>query len=166
VVSIGTVRSGTASNVIPDAAILTGTIRAFEPETRALLHAEIRRTAEGVAAAHGLDARIEMETGPPPIVNPTEPVEWARAAVRKLLGEVGLVSMGSPNMGGEDFAYYLERLPGAFLRIGAREPDGDVIPAHTPRFYAADPSIFVGAAVLAETARIAARALDPDRREG
>jgi hippurate hydrolase len=56
-------------------------------------------------------------------------------------------------MGGEDFGFYLERMPGCFLRIGAREPGGAWLPAHSPRFQAAEASIFVGAAVLAETAR-------------
>jgi metal-dependent amidase/aminoacylase/carboxypeptidase family protein len=67
--------------------------------------------------------------------------------------------MAGVNMGGEDFAFYLERLPGCFLRIGAREPDGPWLPAHSPTFYAADESVFVGAAVLAETARQASSAL-------
>jgi metal-dependent amidase/aminoacylase/carboxypeptidase family protein len=53
----------------------------------------------------------------------------------------------------------MERVPGCFLRIGAREPGGETIPAHAPRFYAAEESIFVGAAVLAETARVACREL-------
>jgi hippurate hydrolase len=62
-------------------------------------------------------------------------------------------------MAGEDFAFYMERIPGCFLRIGAREPGGIVIPAHTPQFQAAEASLFVGAAVLAETARVASAAL-------
>jgi metal-dependent amidase/aminoacylase/carboxypeptidase family protein len=62
-------------------------------------------------------------------------------------------------MAGEDFAYYMERIPGAFLRIGAREPGGVVTAAHTPRFFAANGSLFVGAALLAETARVASAAL-------
>jgi metal-dependent amidase/aminoacylase/carboxypeptidase family protein len=62
-------------------------------------------------------------------------------------------------MGGEDFAYYLERHAGCFLRIGAREEGGQFIAAHTSRFHAADASIFAGAAVLAETARVASAAL-------
>ena len=66
-------------------------------------------------------------------------------------------------MGGEDFAYYMERIPGAFLRIGAREPGGEPTPAHTPRFFAADGCLFVGAAVLAETARVASAALSHGR---
>jgi hippurate hydrolase len=76
-----------------------------------------------------------------------------------VLGERALVPLGTLNMAAEDFAHYLERIPGCFLRIGAREPGGAVIPAHSPAFYPAEDSIFVGAAVLAETARVASRAL-------
>ncbi len=159
VVSIGTLNAGTAPNIIPDTASLTGTLRALDPETRRLLHAELRRIAESTARAHGLEARVSLVLGPPPIVNPAEPVEWARQAVRSVLGEEALVPLGYLNMGGEDFAYYLDRLSGCFLRIGAREEGGAFIPAHTPRFLAADESIFVGAAVLAETARVAAVAM-------
>jgi hippurate hydrolase len=68
-----------------------------------------------------------------------------------------LVPLGFLNLAGEDFAYYLERMPGCFLRIGAREPGGALIPAHSPRFYPAEDSIFIGAAVLAECARVAAQ---------
>jgi hippurate hydrolase len=62
-------------------------------------------------------------------------------------------------MAAEDFAHYMERIPGCFLRIGAREPGGPTIAAHSPQFYAAEESIFVGAAVLAECARTASAAL-------
>ena len=91
--------------------------------------------------------------------NRPEPVAWARRAVEAALGADALTPLGAPNLGGEDFAWYLERMAGCFLRIGAREPGGEPIPAHTPRFWAADESIFVGAAVLAETARIASEAV-------
>jgi len=67
------------------------------------------------------------------------------------------VPFGTTNMGGEDFAFYLERIPGCFLRIGAREEDGERIPAHSPRFQSAEESLFIGAAVLAECARVASR---------
>jgi hippurate hydrolase len=62
-------------------------------------------------------------------------------------------------MGGEDFAFYLERIPGCFLRIGARENGGERIAAHSPRFYADEWSIVVGGAVLAECARVAGERL-------
>jgi hippurate hydrolase len=159
VVSIGVVRAGTAPNVIPDTATLEGTLRSLDPETRKLLHEELELVVERTAQAHGLESRLELKLGPPPIVNQTRLVEWARQAVRSVIGDEALVPLGSPNMGGEDFAYYLERFAGCFFRVGAREDGGEFIPAHSPRFYAADESIFAGAAVLAETARIAANSL-------
>ena len=159
VVTVGTINAGSAPNVIPDRAVLTGTLRATDPETRRLLHDEVRRMAEGVAAAHRLKAQVKVELGPPPIVNPAGPAGWARSAAVSLLGPAGVVPLGFVNLAGEDFAYYMERIPGCFLRVGARETGGTPIPAHTPRFYAADEAIFVGAAVLAETARVTSAAL-------
>jgi amidohydrolase len=159
VVTIGTVNAGSAPNVIPDRAVLTGTLRATDPDTRRLLHDEVKRIAESVAAAHRLTAKVAVELGPPPIVNPVEAASWARSAAISLLGAEAVVPLGFLNLAGEDFAHYMEQMPGCFLRVGAREPGTNAIPAHTPRFYAADDSIFVGAAVLAETARVASSAL-------
>ena len=159
VVSIGSVHAGSASNVIPDRAVLTGTLRATDPETRRLLVEEVRHIAEATAALHRLSAAVSIELGPPPLVNPPEAAGWARRAAVTVLGDAAVVPLGFVNMGGEDFASYLERIPGCFLRIGAREPGGEPIAAHSPRFYAAEESIFVGAAVLAETARVASDAL-------
>ena len=159
VVTVGTINAGSAPNVIPDRAVLSGTIRATDPDTRRLLHEEVRRMAEGVAATHALEAQVRIELGPPPIVNPPGPAAWARTAAESIVGPQGVVPLGFVNLAGEDFAYYMERIPGCFLRIGAREAGGAAIPAHTPRFHAADDAIFVGAAVLAETARVASEAL-------
>jgi amidohydrolase len=159
VVTVGSIHAGSAPNVIPDRATLTGTIRAVDPAVRRLLHEEVRRISEGVAATHRLQAQVSLELGTPPLVNSPDATGWARRAVAAVLGEDALVPLGFLNLAGEDFAHYLERIPGCFLRVGAREPGGDVVPAHAPRFYAAEESLFVGAAVLAETARVASRAL-------
>jgi amidohydrolase len=159
VVTVATVHAGSALNVIPESATLGGTLRAVDPETRALLGAEVRRLAEGIAAAHGLTASVTLTLGPPPIVNPEQPAAWAREAVESVLGASALVPLGITNMAGEDFAYYMERIPGCFMRVGARLAGEPVIPAHTPQFHAAEESLFVGAAVLAETARVASAAL-------
>ena len=155
VVTVATVHAGTALNVIPGHASLGGTLRAVDPDTRALLAAEVRRLAEGIASAHGLTASVTLTLGPPPIVNPERPAAWARQAVELLLGPDAVVPLGITNMAGEDFAYYMERIPGCFMRIGARLPDEPMIPAHTPQFHASEGSLFVGAAVLAEVARVA-----------
>lgn len=159
VVTVGTVHAGTAPNIIPERATLTGTIRATDPAGRSLLVNEVRRIAESLAPTYGLHARVVVREGTPPIVNPAEPAAWARQAVTTLLGDGAAVPLGTTNMGGEDFAFYLEQIPGCFLRIGAREAGGERIAAHSPRFYAAEESIFIGAAVLAEAARVAAAAL-------
>ena len=159
VVTIGAVHAGTASNVIPDRATLKGTVRAVDAASRTLMLDEVRRLAESVAAAYRLTARVSLDLGTPPIVNPPNATAWARRAAVSIVGEENVVPLGFLNLAGEDFAHYMERIPGCFLRIGAREPGGVAIPAHAPKFYAAEESIFVGAAVLAEAARVASEAL-------
>ena len=153
IVTIGSIHGGTAPNVIPERVTLTGTLRAMRPEVRALLHREVTAVAMSVASAHGASANVSIERGPPPIVNPERESRWARAAAERVVGADNVVPFGVTNMGGEDFACYLERMGGCFLRIGAREAGGEPAPAHSPGFIAAEESIFVGAAVLAECAR-------------
>ena len=159
VVTVGSIHSGTAPNIIPERAALTGTLRATTPETRAAIGNEVRRIAESVAESYRLTARVTVNLGTPPIVNPVAGAGWARQAASAVLGEAAVVPFGLTNMGGEDFAFYLERIPGCFMRIGAREEGGERTAAHSPRFTAAEESIFVGAAVLAESARVASAAL-------
>ncbi len=159
VVTIGSIHAGSAGNVIPERATLTGTIRATVASARALLVDGLHQIVAQVAAGYGVSADVTFSDGTPPVVNDARAAGWARDAATRLLGAEHVVPFGTTNMGGEDFAFYLERMPGCFLRIGAREPGGDRIAAHSPRFYAAEESILVGAAVLAETARVASTAL-------
>lgn len=159
VVTIGSISGGSVPNVIPELVTLAGTVRAIDPEVRRTMLDAVRQVTESIGAAHGVEARAGFEPGTPPIVNPAEPVGWARAAVRRVLGDTALVPLGTLNMAGEDFAHYMERIPGCFLRIGAREAGGRVIAAHSPEFHAAEESIFVGAAVLAAIAREASERL-------
>lgn len=155
VVTVGQIAAGSAPNVIPDRATLAGTIRAVDAPSRKLMHDELQRIAKSIGEAHGVEARVSLPEGTPPLVNPPGPVAHARAAVTNVLGEKALVPLGFLNLAGEDFAFYMERIPGCFLRIGAREPGGKPIPAHSPKFYAAEESVFIGSAVLAECARVA-----------
>lgn len=159
VVTVGTVRAGSAPNIIPETAMLMGTIRSFDPQTREFLHSEVQNIAKSIAESFRLRCNIKSEYGTPPLNNHAEPIKWARKAVSSLLGKESLVPFGILNMGGEDFSCYMEKIPGCFIRIGAREPGSEIIPAHSSKFYAAEESIFVGAAVLAETARVASAAL-------
>lgn len=159
VCTVGSVHAGVASNVIPESATLTGTLRAMDPATRNTLTDEVQRLSRAVAEAYGVRAEVTVERGTPPIVNPVREAAWARQAATSVLGEGAVVPFGITNMGGEDFAFYMERIPGCFLRFGAREPGGPSTAAHSPRFHAADGAILVGGAVLAECARVASEAL-------
>lgn len=159
VVTIGTLNAGTASNVIPDRAVLSGTVRAVEPVSRTMMLDEVRSIATAVALGYGVTARVSVEMGPPPIVNPPRATAWARQAAVAVVGRENVVPLGFLNLAGEDFAEYMAHIPGCFLRIGARELGGPVIPAHAPTFYPAEDSLFVGASVLAECARVASAAL-------
>lgn len=158
VVSVGSIHGGVASNVIPEKVSLTGTLRAMDPATRQRLLDEVARIATAVGEAHGVRVQALVERGTPPIVNPAREASLARTAAERTLGAGAVVPFGITNMGGEDFAFYMERIPGAFLRIGAREPGGERTAAHSPRFHAAEGCIFVGGAVLADCARLASAA--------
>jgi len=163
VCTVGSVHAGIASNVIPETATLTGTLRAMDTPTRERLVAEVTRIATAVALAHGVTATVNVSHGTPPIVNPTRAAAWARQAAMSVLGEDAVVPFGITNMGGEDFAFYLERMPGCFLRFGARTAAEEPIAAHSPRFDVAEGAIFVGAAVLAACARVAALELATEK---
>ena len=155
VVTVGAVHAGRTSNVIPETAELAGTIRATTAASRALLIGELERMTHAVAATHGLTAEVQIVDGTPPVVNSADGAAWAAQAVCDVLGADALVPLGTTNMGGEDFAFYLEKIPGCFLRVGAREPGGEHRAAHTPRFYPAEEALFIGASVLAQCARAA-----------
>jgi amidohydrolase len=163
VVTVGSINAGTASNIIPDRARLTGTIRATTVAARTLLTRELVRMVNDVAKAYGTTATTSLSGGTPPIVNPDRMASIAASAVTRVLGDAALVPLGTTNMGGEDFAVYMESIPGCFMRIGAREPGGRVIAAHSPGYYAAEGALFIGAAVLAECARAASAMLSDER---
>ena len=114
---------------------------------------------ESIASGLGTEARVTIERGPPPVVNPVQQAAWAREAASAVVGATNVVPLGFLNLAAEDFSNYMERIPGCFLRIGAREPGGPVIPAHSPTFVPSEESLFVGAAVLAECARVASRSI-------
>ncbi|MFH0991309.1 MAG: amidohydrolase [bacterium] len=159
VVTIGTLHAGTAPNIIPNRATLSGTLRATDERTRQQIIEELQRIAIPLAKSYNLEAYIRMEEGTPPVINNAKQAEWAREAVTALLGDEGVTRLESPNLASEDFSYFLESIPGCFLRFGARAAGEFFIPVHSPKFYAAEETLFVGAAVLAETARRASAAL-------
>ena len=161
VVTVGVVQAGIASNVIPERARCAGTIRATTPEARTLLCDGVRALAEGVAATHGLRAEVTLSEGTPPLVNTPQAAAWAQLATMTVLGADALKRLATANMGGEDFAFYAERMEGCFMRVGTWSEGRDRSGVHTPRFDPDEDALFVAAAVLAECARVASAAVRP-----
>lgn len=159
VVSVGVLDAGNAPNVIPESARCAGTIRATVPATRALLVEELERLAHAVAATHRLTATVNVKEGTPPLVNPPTGASWAQDAARATLGDHALRSLATANMGGEDFAFYLERMDGCFMRLGTWREGRSRAGVHTPRFDPDEDALLVASALLAECARRASAGL-------
>jgi hippurate hydrolase len=125
VVTIGKITAGTTDNIIPEAAHLLGTIRTLSPKTRADMAANLERLATGIASAHGATAQVHIEQGFPVTLCDARAVAFGQATIESLYGEAGWRSMASPVMGGEDFAYVLEKVPGAMFFLGASADGSD-----------------------------------------
>ena len=125
VVTIARIAAGTTHNVIPDSAEMLGTLRALSSQTRQAARALVIRVAEGVAAAHGASAAVEVEAGYPMTVNDPAAAELVRATAADLLGEDRVTVLSEPIMGSEDFSYVLQRVPGAMGFLGACPPGLD-----------------------------------------
>jgi len=131
VVSFGTVNGGSVYNIIPGQVNLTGTVRTFDPCLQALIVRRMKEITNGTAASFGAEAELEYEVGYPPLVNNPAFVEFVLETAKMTLGRERIKPFG-PMMGGEDFAYYLQKIPGAFFFFGAG--DGMKYPHHHPGF--------------------------------
>ena len=157
VISIGILQSGSAANQIPGSAEMRGTMRTLKLSVRDLMETEIARICDGLGRAFGARIEPEFMRGNPVTTN--TPAERDMAADAVSTAGIPLRRDMAPAMTGEDFAWYLSRMEGCFLRIGAREAGGVHQDAHTPTFVADEEALFVGAAVLAVCARTASEAL-------
>ncbi|HZD68568.1 MAG TPA: M20 family metallopeptidase [Actinomycetes bacterium] len=155
VLTVAYIRAGTTHNVIPDTAEMLGTLRTLSKQTRELVRDQIVRVAEGVAAAHGGSAQVEIEAGYPMTVNDPVAAEQARAVAAELIGEDAVNVLAEPLMGAEDFSYVLQRVPGAMAFLGACPPDLDpeTAPAnHSSRVVFDEDALPVGVATYAALA--------------
>lgn len=131
VLSVGSFVAENAFNIIADQAVLAGTVRTFTPEIRDLMEREIRRVVEGTAIANDCQITVDYVRGYPAVVNHAKETEFLKRTAEQIPGLAGVKEM-APQMGGEDFAYYLEKVPGTFFFTGARPKDA--YPHHHPRF--------------------------------
>jgi amidohydrolase len=155
VITVGTFHAGTVDNVIPAEARFSATLRSFSPATREKVRAGVIDVVQGVAAAHGLTADADYVPGYPVTVNNDGEAEFAAATVGEVFGAERFTWMAQPDPGAEDMSYVLERVPGAYLQIGACPPDLDPMTAplnHAPEARYDDALVPDGAMLLAELA--------------
>lgn len=155
VVTIGRIEAGSAANVIAENAILEGSIRTTLPEVREHIHRGLERMARAMAELHNAEIEVTINPGYPPVVNTPRETRIAHEAARAVVGERGIMAMDHPSMGSEDFSYYLQEIPGCYVRFGARITEQQYIPLHSPAFDVNEAVMPIGARYFAEAVRLA-----------
>lgn len=154
VVTVGKITAGSAANVIAEKAELLGSIRTSRSNVRDHIHKGIRRMASAAAELHNATIDVEIDAGYPPVINEPVATRIARQAAIDVVGSKRVVRSEFPSMGSEDFAYYLERVPGCFVRFGARQADWEPIPLHSPAFDIDERVLAIGAQFFDRVARL------------
>ncbi|SDZ11767.1 M20 aminoacylase family protein [Pseudomonas sp. NFIX28] len=144
VITVGAIMAGEAPNVIPDTAQMRLSIRALCPNIRELLRQRIVALAEAQAAGFGARAEVDYEYGYPMLVNDVAATRLAEAVARDWLGEEGLATNMQPLTGSEDFAFWLEQVPGCYLIIGNGDGEGGCM-VHNPGYDFNDQALPIGA---------------------
>ena len=155
VITIAHLQAGTRDNIVPETALIEGTIRTVSEATRARMRDGVLRVANGICAAHGTTAEVEIEPGYPVTMNDPSFTGLVSDVAGELLGSGSVAIEPVPDMGAEDFSYVLQRVPGAMARLGGRPADVDEATApqnHSNRVVFDEPAMAVGAALHAAVA--------------
>jgi amidohydrolase len=151
VVSFGQIHGGLNANVIPEQVVLEGTVRTLNSQVRERTISNIRRLTDGIERVTGTKLDVNFQVGIASVDNEPALTELVERVARELLGQENVSQMPRPSMGSEDFAAYLEHVPGSMFRLGCA---GDRSPwpgLHTPTFDVDERCLAVGAKVLART---------------
>ena len=153
VVTIGTIQGGFRNNVIAPEVKMSGTVRTLHGPTRDGMEAKIRRVFEGICRTHRGEPEFEYSYGYPVTLNDPAMADFLAGCAADILGGDNVRTDAEPAMGGEDFAYIAEKVPSAYLRLGATNPaKGITAGAHNPGFDIDEDALPLGAAVMAYAA--------------
>lgn len=150
VVSIGQVHAGTASNIIPTEVSITGTLRSYAPEVRDLLASELEKAFSIVKSLDGKYS-FKVERGEPALNNNAAINDWIIEAIEEMYPQLGIIRRPF-GMGGEDFGYVTQKLPGSMIFLGCALKDEVQRDLHTPIFDIDETCLPIGVAILAQTA--------------
>jgi amidohydrolase len=146
VVTVGQIAGGTAMNVIPDVARIVGTVRTLSEQSRVLAKAALERRCDAIARAAGCEVDFQWEAGYPVTQNDAAMADYVAKTAAAELGTGRFIPTGRASMGGEDFAYYLEKVPGCFFFVGVRPEQKQSYPSlHSDHFDFTDEAIETGA---------------------
>ena len=133
VITVATVESGVAFNVIPDSCKIGGSVRAFSPQVQQRIEERIRELSTAMARGFSAEAEVNYDYRYPPTVNTR--AETAKQAAVACVGEENIKEEFPPSMGSEDFSFYLREVPGAYVWLGSKvDPDAETIPLHSSRY--------------------------------
>ena len=149
VLSITQFHAGSTGNVIAGGASLNGTVRTLDPAVQDMIEAAMHDTVAGIASAQGATAVLEYERGYPSVFNAADPTLRVGAAADRLLGAGHFISQAPVMMGGEDFSYMAQKVPGCFVRIGQRDGDRFGVSVHNPLYDFNDDILPIGASFWA-----------------
>ena len=147
----GMVRAGAAHNVIPETGQAAGTVRMLDPVAWAEAESLVRVLIDEIVAPYGVTAAVDYRRGVPPVVNESRSADQLASAVRRVVGAEGQVQT-TQSLGGEDFGWFLERVPGAMGRLGTRTPGGPRYDLHQGNMVVDEAATGIAARVLAQVA--------------
>ena len=154
VVTIGTFHAGVRSNIVPDTASLSGTIRTYDDQTRAMIHRKVEKIATSVGNAMGAEVEVTIHPGVPVTYNDPELAAAMAPTLARIYGSDN-VSLAERLTGAEDFSFFQQQAPGFYFFVGARPaamPAEDAVPNHSPFFYADEGVLLPGVRAMANLA--------------
>ena len=152
VVSVTRINSGTANNVIPDTVTIGGTVRTYTEENRKKIHRRICAIATKLSESENCSATVAYTWGYPSTVNTAAHVEAMSATADAIYGSGTAIAV-EPSMGGEDFAYYLQQVPGCIMYLGVQNPEkGCIYPGHNTKFQIDEDAFAMGVTLMANGA--------------
>jgi amidohydrolase len=152
VLTIGQIEGGRAHNIIADRVTMQGTVRSLHPETRDALPAWITGIVNGVCATYGATALVDYRHGVPSVQNDQHLTQIVETAAREAWGNERVQILLEPSLGAEDFAVYLDQVPGSMFRLGVGYPDRHNYPLHHPQFEINEEAIVTGIVTMAYSA--------------
>jgi amidohydrolase len=153
IIHIGMIHSGSSLNAVPDTAELKGTVRTIDEKDRERIERRIGEITFGLGAVWNVTCQLQYERGCPPMVNNAALTDLVRSTAEDLLGLSNVTILDKPEMTGEDFSYFQQKVPGTYINMGTYNPDIDAVyPLHSPYFKLDESVLPTTSALLAASA--------------